>query len=186
MIGGQKFMKAFVMIVVCYFSFLNSVLAEEKTWNVKLDTLSFIFGGDIELEYKVNKHLSIAPHYNRFKLTNVDSFDEDSRGLGINAYWYIKESMQQGQFIKVGLTKRKTATTEHLGEVYTGNYSTSMLCASYGKLWLWENFNIGGEIEYCDASDSAYVATSPSGSTRQYSQTSGSNIYPKLSIGYAW
>ncbi len=179
-------MKAFFMTIICCLSFFNNAIAEEHTWNVKFDTLSLIFGGDIELEYKINKHLSIAPHYSRFRITNFGPFDMDSTGLGINVYWYMEEAIQQGQFIKVGFTNRKTATAEHLGEVYTGNYSTSMRCASYGKLWLWENFNIGGEIEYCDASKSAYVETAPSGSSLYIPKSSWSDMYPKLSIGYAW
>ena len=179
-------MKAFVMVMVFYFPFLNNALAEEKILNVKIDSVSFIFGGNIELEYKVSKHLSIAPHYSRFILNNFASSDFKSIGLGINAYWYMKEAIQQGQFIKVGFTKRKATTTDYFGGVYTGNYSTSVLCASYGKLWLWENFNIGGEIGYCDASDSAYVETTPNGSSRYMPKSSWSYMYPKLSIGYAW
>jgi len=179
-------MKPILVIIATCFFFLTHAIAEEKTLNVKVDTFSLIFGGEIELEYKVNKHLSIAPHYSRFILNNVGLSDFESIGLGLNAYWYMKEAIQQGQFIRVGFTKRKATTTDYFGGVYTGNYSTSVLCASYGKLWLWENFNIGGEIGYCDASDSAYVETTPSGSSRYIPKSSWNYIYPKIFIGYAW
>jgi hypothetical protein len=140
------------------------------------------FGFGPAVDYKVNKNWTVGLARESVSITS-GSLTGTSSGTGVSVRYYMSEALAQGSYIKGGYMRGSASVIDATDSV---TLDISSLSLTYGKTWMWDNFNLDANIGLRTLSASNIEATNGADSSELNSTFSG--VAPALgfSIGYAF
>jgi hypothetical protein len=133
-------------ILITFFLLIasQSVFSEDDTKNINLkygaNSGGFGFGPAIEI--KISKNITVGALYETISTSSGDVTGGTS-GLGINARYYFTEALTQDIYIH---TSYVTGTGDVSNDVNYLEVDASSINFTFGKTWMWDNFNLDSSI----------------------------------------
>jgi hypothetical protein len=153
----------------------------DKNFNVSFGgNAGFGFGPAVD--YKVNKNWTVGLARESLSITS-GSVSATSSGTGVSARYYFSEALAQGSYIK-GSYMRGSLSGKNSTESVSLNIGSVSL--TYGKTWMWDNFNLDAHIGVAKLSSSNLKVTGGYDSSQLSSDFSTTAPVIGFSIGYAF
>ena len=153
----------------------------DKNFNVSMGANGG-FGFGPAVDYKVNKNWTVGLARESLSITS-GSLTGTSSGTGVSVRYYMSEALAQGSYIKGGYMRGSVSVKDSTD---SASLDASSLSLTYGKTWMWDNFNLDANIGVAKLSASNIKATSGYDSSQLSSDFSTTAPVIGFSIGYAF
>lgn len=161
---------------------LSSFAENEKRFNIKYGANSGGFGFGPAIEYKINKNITLGLLYETITLT-LDTTTSSSTGKGINARYYFNEALTQDIYLHASfITGSAEAKNEY---AYAKLSDINSINLTFGKTWMWENFNLDASIGVRKFSTNE-IETVGYVDTTALNSLKGLGLSGSFTIGYAF
>lgn len=148
----KKFFKSAVFV---FLTFVGPILAAEEQvseenavkstadWNLALDPFGFILGGvGLGLEYRLSDQVLLGP----FFMSVNAKFGENElsfQQFGVKSRYYFKPLFNSSWYLggQLGSFNLKVTETSFTTKS-SGEFSSTLLGASFGYHWFWDSFNL--------------------------------------------
>lgn len=171
-------------IIVTFLLIASSLaFAEENTKNINLKygANSGGFGFGPAVEYKASKNVTLGALYETIS-SDLGTVTARTSGFGINARYYFTEALTQDMYIH---TSYVMGTSEASNNVESVKVNASSLNLTFGKTWMWDNFNLDSSIGIRSMSIGK-IKTSSDVDTSSLEDLDGFGLSGSFTIGYAF
>jgi hypothetical protein len=161
----------------------SSAFTEENTKNINLKygANSGGFGFGPAVEYKASNNVTLGALYESIS-SSSGTVNARTSGFGLNARYYFTEALTQDIYIH---TSYVAGTGEASNSVDSVKVNASSINLTFGKTWMWDNFNLDGSIGIRSMSIGR-IKTSNDIDTSSLESLDGFGLSGSFTIGYAF